>query len=332
MYRKLIKFRERSAFERIPCELWQEIFLLYNGDRSDVHADRDFAVLLLSQVCRSWWTATTSLPRLWPRAFIVTPQDSPARMQFLLDRIAPDALLRIIVDFGDARGCTRRNLIRIALVIRDVLIPHCSRWEHLEVRCPPAMAANLSPIFVLEQPLTAPTRVYIRAWDLDHPYQHTLCDISFLRTALSLRRIYFQYCAPQIASADSESSQALSTVVELFLTDAYIDSPLQLQNVLASFTSLERLHLHDCGFANFAEARLEDRFVLPKLDFIKIIPSSGGHYRPQYKYDGTLFMDRLERFVPRRQDIVGFVVQGRGEPLDTKIRADFVTRTQRSWD
>ncbi|KAI0057296.1 hypothetical protein BV25DRAFT_1441188 [Artomyces pyxidatus] len=318
--RKMVKPREK-AIDRIPCELWQEIFLLCKEDRSNAHPEKDHTALFLSQVCRSWRTAAILHPRLWSSVISVTHQDSPARVQFELARVPAEQRLQVQIKFSDLDN-SRLSNERVARVVREVLAPQCSRWDRLSVMASAPVVADLSNKLLLTQPLTELSSCTIVVWDEDRFFAENPCDISFLRTATSLRRLTCNTCVPKLDASNSpELSRILPNISKLTLKDTYMESPLQLHKILSACSSLEQLDLLDCAFEHLCVEGFGDRLVLPELRSITITSHSSHNpwRRHNLNYDGSFFLDHLGSVAPDKWTMK---VKGRA----TQVIRDFFGR------
>jgi hypothetical protein len=135
---------EHNAFlapiRRLPAEILIEIFMLcMSYDLSSFNPYRPPS--LFGQVCRGWRQVALSTQKLWSSITVTYYRPSSAKAKLWISR-ASSAPLTIRLD--SVHPQTGR-MVKIQPVIA-VLVQHCDRWRHLDLRLDDSMLPCLSSI------------------------------------------------------------------------------------------------------------------------------------------------------------------------------------------
>ena len=127
-----------APIRRVPTEILIEIFILCMGyDKSSFSPKRSPS--LVGQVCRGWRQVALSTQKLWSSITVTSyyrPSSTQAKLWISRASCAPLAI-RLYSE--------NTNIEKIRAVIA-VLVQHCDRWRHLDLRIHPTMVPCLSSI------------------------------------------------------------------------------------------------------------------------------------------------------------------------------------------
>ncbi|PBK87405.1 hypothetical protein ARMGADRAFT_1085800 [Armillaria gallica] len=122
-----------AAFDRVPAEIWGEVFLLTVGVDSFDVARRDGGPWALSQVRSNWRAIAFSLPRLWTNFDLYAGSTDSGKLQYLchllnevLLRSAPHPVEFTIAIIGDDAG----------FAVLPRLVSVMARWRHISIYAP----------------------------------------------------------------------------------------------------------------------------------------------------------------------------------------------------
>ena len=117
-----------APIRRLPAEILIEIFMLcMDCDRSSFSPER--SPLLVGQVCRGWRQVALSTQKLWSSITVTSYRPSSAKAKLWISR-AGSTPLTIRLASGAPEFCNVEKM-HPAIV---VLVQHCDRWRHLDLR------------------------------------------------------------------------------------------------------------------------------------------------------------------------------------------------------
>ncbi|PBK58327.1 hypothetical protein ARMSODRAFT_1028346 [Armillaria solidipes] len=122
-----------AAFDRVPAEIWGEVFLLTVGVDSFDVARRDGGPWALSQVRSNWRAIAFSLPRLWTNFDLYAGSTDSGKLRYLcyllnevLLRSAPHPVEFTIAIIDDDAG----------FAVLPRLVSVMARWRHISIYAP----------------------------------------------------------------------------------------------------------------------------------------------------------------------------------------------------
>lgn len=128
-HKALIALPPIRAFERVPLEIWQQIFVASVGvtweapkyPRIDVHKPP----LLLGRICRSWRAVSAATPRLWS-SICISGRTRASAIPMIETWLDCSGALPLSLDIHGLSS-------NFPSAVLNILIPYSSRWQNLSL-------------------------------------------------------------------------------------------------------------------------------------------------------------------------------------------------------
>ncbi|KDR82117.1 hypothetical protein GALMADRAFT_135481 [Galerina marginata CBS 339.88] len=277
------------AADRIPTEIWQEIFLILLSSERIPGLEEIFGPIwgracpplssrgtlilprtpaLLSQVCRRWKYYAFGMPDLWNVLFVKTARSEAGLSAQNLKQLLNDRLclskampLKICLTAKDDEGGARK-LIR-------AIIPFCSQWETIHLQVPPAALSELDDLQPEDLPRITSLKTHSQTYtppgsDRNRDSSAEPAQIRLLKKIPYIRRLCTSYFLPPICPV-------YAGLEELHIQQDRCETWSTL-SVLAACSRLRVLTLSGFGVtkATGAPSSPHLRFLLPALETLNL--------------------------------------------------------------
>lgn len=236
------------AIQRIPVELFCEIFKNCLPEDAYSAVSRHAAPLLVSQVCATWRGIVLSTPTLW----------SSLRVSIIhIDRVPHISLIKLWLDRSRATPLSlcfeldkfppvSATFIQLAASILDIFATVSLRWRSLKLVLPGSHKL-LHTIFDVRAPNLEVLNLDLRNWSQDETAEINL----LLRSTLCLRRLSWSN-RPSWGSWDTPFRDVVTTLQVSWcdITHLVFDTCLNLENSYQILRQCRRLV--SCDLRHFA--------------------------------------------------------------------------------
>ena len=242
----LCKFTiEHNAFlapiRRLPMEILIKIFM-HCMDYSRSTSNPQLAPSLISRVCKGWRQVALSTQELWSSITVTHYQPSSAKVKLWISRASSAPLSIRLYPINPQ---TLREA-KIEPVIA-VLVQHCDRWRHLDLRIGDTMVSCLSPI-KHHLPWLESLRIRIPT----HPLDVFEVALRLHNLVLGPGLLYPGFKVPwhQLTHLDAHVTDITQCLETLQLTPNLARCTLRNESMLGSSTILQHIptltfpHLH----------------------------------------------------------------------------------------